>query len=184
MKRTAEIIYSELLVIKCQDGDDLAFRELYDIWAPRFLRHISRLLTSSEAAIDPHQEGWLAISKNIKKLRDPATFPAWGYRIMTSKTRNWQRKQITSEKTAQNYAVKSPADGEHAKTAQQEDDVDLVRKSMASISEDKRLIITLFYYEGLSIQEIAQALDIVEGTVKSRLYHARQEIKHIIERNS
>ncbi len=184
-ERDPEQIYTELLVMRCQDNDKTAFHDLHRIWTPRFLRHIITLLKSEDPAKDIAQEGWFAIIKNIRKLRDPATFPAWAFRIMTNKSRDWQRKHIPIER----HQIQQETDFLPDETTNQletsgdiiTDHIDLVRKSLEQLSLKQQELIHLFYYEQYSLDEIAHHLNIPSGTVKSRLFNARKNLKNIIE---
>ncbi len=176
-QRTSELIYTELLVMRCQNREKVAFNNLYTIWAPRLLYHIKNLIRAEDPAKDILQDGWIAIMGNINKLKDPAAFPAWAYRIMTNKARDWQRKHIRQEKREMQSASDDVASIQ-AKFS----DIDLVRKAIQKLSGQRKQLINLYYYEEYTIEEISGILNIKTGTVKSRLFRARRQLKETIER--
>ncbi|PHZ86454.1 RNA polymerase sigma factor [Paremcibacter congregatus] len=176
--RTPQQIYTEWLVLRCQDREEEAFAALYRLWSPKLLRHIRQLIRAEDAARDVLQDGWIAIIRGIGKLRDPATFPAWAYRIMTNKSRDWQRKHIREERR-DSEAMETE---ELAPAPAPQDQTDLVRRAVDRLTPDQQKLIQLFYYAELELTEIAATLQIPAGTVKSRLFTARKKLKFILER--
>lgn len=80
-----ERINDELLVIRAQEGAVEALSELIQRWQDRLWRLAWRLTDDEQAAWDVLQEAWIVISRRIRRLDDPAAFPAWAYRITTPK---------------------------------------------------------------------------------------------------
>ena len=184
MVRHEEHIYDELLVISCQGGDRAALRELVSRWQTRLGRFASRQTGDSDAAKDVLQESWLAIVRGIRKLDDPAGFRAWAYRIVANKSADWiRRKQRTRavteelEKEPEQFAEQF---GEG--NIERQDDITRLRRALKLLPKDRRTILSLRYVDELSTREIAGILGVPEGTVKSRLYHAREELKHVLEK--
>ena len=66
--------------------------------------------------------------------------------------------------------------------ADQADDVEVLRKALKQLSPDRRTALSMFYLDEMSLAEIAHALSLPLGTVKSRLHYAKQELKTILER--
>src|SRR5882724_5213511 len=93
MQTPADQVLDELLVLRFQDGDGEALNELVCRWQPRLLRHAWHLTRQLESAADATQESWLAIVRKIDRLRDPAAFRAWAYRIVTHKCADLTRRQ-------------------------------------------------------------------------------------------
>jgi RNA polymerase sigma-70 factor (ECF subfamily) len=63
-----------------------------------------------------------------------------------------------------------------------EDDVQMLRGALAELPDDQRAALSLHYLDGLSVREIARVLGVPQGTVKSRLYYARNSLKKALER--
>lgn len=184
--RRKEHILSELLVLRVQGGNAEAFRELVELWHKRLVGYALTLLPGDDdAAQDAVQEAWVAAMGGIKRLEDPARFPGWIYRIVSNKCaddiRKRQRRRSADEQLAEEAPVAAPAPDPGA-AEDGEDELALLRTAMEAMPEDRRRILRLHYLDGLSTNDIAEVLGIPRGTVKSRLYHAREELRKIMNR--
>ena len=189
MTRSVESIHDELLVLRCQSGETEALEELIGSWQPRLWRHARRLTGRRDAAWDVLQETLLVIVRSLHRLDDPALFRTWAYRIATNKSADWTRKQQRDRKLAEDIAnngdprslrVEKPRDFES--THEPNDDVKRLHDAMGELPGDRQTILVMHYLDGMGIAEIAVALDIPAGTVKSRMHHARQQLKELLER--
>ncbi len=82
MKIEQEHILDELLVMRTQNGDMKAFSLLVKRWQPALLRQAYRLTRDDDAALDAAQEAWKAITNGIYRLKSPAAFRTWSFRIV------------------------------------------------------------------------------------------------------
>jgi len=168
-----------ILVLKCQRRDEMAFRELVNRWEPRLYYYLRRVVENENAVWDVLQETWLAVFQNIRKLQHPCKFPAWLYQISHNKAVNWLRKenkfiQMTNEQVA-NYC-------EHNTTISAvKEQAELVHKLLGKLKLDHREVLTLYFLEGFSINEMAQIIGVSEGTVKSRLYYAKHKLHEALK---
>lgn len=183
MRRTADDIYNELLVLRSQDGDVEAVEKLIHRWSPRLLRHAYRLTGDRDAAADTAQEAWVAIMRGLARLNDPARFPAWAYRITTFKCADWTRRR-SRDRAHHDHDVQRQRDLDNRadEPSQSNDAVELLRHAMRQLGGEHYAALSLHYLDGLSVKEIASAMNIPKGTVKSRLHHARQILKTTMER--
>lgn len=185
--RDPEDIHDEWLVLRCQDGDAAALAELVERWQPRLWRHAMRLTNDREAASDVVQHGWLAIIHGLGRLNDAARFRRWAYQIVTHKCADWvrgrQRERVQSSVLTVDVA-ESSIDQRANVDVQGADDVAALRSALKLMSFDRRATLSMFYLDEMSLNEIAEALSLPIGTVKSRLHYARQELKSILERTS
>ena len=85
MDRSVEQLVDEILVMDCQAGSVKAMEILVSRWQKRLWQYAYKLTGNAEASWDITQESWLSIIKGIRKLRDPAYFKAWAYKITTNK---------------------------------------------------------------------------------------------------
>lgn len=159
----------QLLVLEAQDGDVRAMESLVRRWQKRLWQHALRLTDDPEAAWDVTQQTWLGIIKGLRRLNDPARFRAWAYRITTNQAMDWLKKNRSSTKSMADHP--EPVSPETA-------DLGLL-ELLPKLDLKKRLVLSLFYLEQLTIPEISAALGIPTGTVKSRLHKARQELKEL-----
>jgi RNA polymerase sigma-70 factor (ECF subfamily) len=173
-------IYDQWLVLCCQDGDEAALAEIVDRWQPRLLRQALRLTRNDEGAGEAVQAAWLAILSGLPKLDDPACFRRWAYQIVTYKCADWIRAR-QSERTRAAPLTKDPTDQLQSSTSH--DEIALLRESLKRLEPEERTVLSMFYLDGLSLREVATALGLPEGTVKSRLHYARLKLKQTIERS-
>ncbi|MBD3298273.1 MAG: sigma-70 family RNA polymerase sigma factor [candidate division Zixibacteria bacterium] len=185
MRRTADHIRTELLVLRCQSGDETGFEELMSFWQQRIHRYVLRRVGGHDDAVDLEQEIWLSVARSIRRLDDPACFSQWIYRIATGRCVDWIRRQQRDRR------IKGEIETQHemeSQTQVTEDDreatITRLRSAIAELPEDEQMILTMFYLDDVSTRDIAHALDIPIGTVKSRLYYARKHLRATIEGSS
>lgn len=173
--RAAARLQDELRVLGAQSGDREAFRALVQRWQEPLWRHAWRLTGRPEVASDVVQDAWLTIATKIGALREPGSFRAWAYRIVT-------RGAHAALRRAPPLAL-AEVDGLPAPEADEPSDaIELLRRALRRLPGDRRTVLALHYVDGLELTEIATALGIPEGTVKSRLHTARAELRALVER--
>ena len=174
--------YDELLVLRSQDGDARALDELVGRWQGRFFCHACRLTASPDSARDAVQEAWIAIVRGLRKLDDPARFGPWAYRILSNKCVDWVRKQSRNRRLDQSLVEqRRPEDA----VVEQEPELNEARQTVAEalrgLKPAQQGLLALFYQDGFGVGEIADILEVPAGTVKSRLFHARNALKRALE---
>lgn len=181
MTRSPQDIYDELLVLACQNGDVAAFEELVGRWQKRLWGHALRLTGNREAGLDALQEAWMAIVRGIRKLDDPARFRPWAYRIVTRKCADSVRRR----KRERPLEKAASAERGHRSCREPggDDQVGRVRRALQELSGAHRVVLWLRYLQGIDTAGIAAILAIPEGTVKSRLHHARDQLRTVLERD-
>jgi RNA polymerase sigma-70 factor (ECF subfamily) len=173
MKEKLSKIETQLLVMAAQDGSQEALEKLVGLWQKKLWQYVVRFTGDVHASWDITQQCWLEILKGIKKLRDPKNFKAWAYRIATNRTMDWlKRKKKNRHINPESIEIDSN---------QKEDDLQ-VKELVQRLKSDSRVILSLHYFEQLSISEISIAMNIPKGTVKSRLFTAREELKQLWEK--
>lgn len=168
-------IEDQLLVMDAQDGDANAMEKLVSRWQKRLWLHAYRLTSDPQASWDITQQTWLGIIRGLRKLNDPANFKAWAYRITTNKSIDWLKNKNRNQQTSLDL-VEAGCCGEKSDLG--------VKELIQELKNDSRAILSLYYFEQLSIPEISIALNIPQGTVKSRLFKARDELKQLWEKYS
>lgn len=174
--KAREQLTDQLLVLHCQEGNPMALEQLMERWQDRLWRHANRLCNDDQAAWDALQEAWIAIARGIHRLRQPEAFPSWAYRITSNKCRSWIRGEVRRQAMLESYAEEQadPPDGEDPTGAS-------LAVALRQLEGPDQAILTLYYYERFSVPEVAEILRIPPGTVKSRLYHARQKLRRKME---
>ena len=168
--RPVEQLVDEILVMDCQSGSVKALDILVSRWQKRLWCYAYNLTGNSEAAWDITQESWLGIIKGLRKLHDPAKFRSWAYRITTNKSIDWMKKT----KSVKQISIEEI---EEQQSSQKKDTG--VKELLEKLDMRKKVVLSLYYFEQLSVPEISVALKIPKGTVKSRLHSARKELKEL-----
>lgn len=173
MPNPAEQIADEILVMDAQSGHREAFDILVSRWQKRLWWHALNLTGRAEAAWDIAQESWLDIVRGLTRLKNPAKFGSWAYRIVSHKAYDW-RCRYGRESSPEIEPEDTPAvTAERGKHETASDVYDILRRLPARA----QLVLNLYYLEGFSLAEIAGILGTPEGTVKSRLHAARIEFR-------
>jgi len=171
-------LVDELLVMEAQSGNAKAFEALVCRWQKRLWQYACRLTGSPEAAWDVTQESWLGVVRGIRRLNDPARLRPWLYRIVTNKANDWIRSAAEARTPPAVVRLVS-ADGPT--------DVDVsadLQGVLRRLPVHSRVVLTLYYFEGLGLSEVAGVLKIPAGTVKSRLHRARNEFKELWQQSA
>jgi RNA polymerase sigma factor (sigma-70 family) len=168
-----------ILLLRCQQGDSDAFADLVQAWQGRLWRHAHRLTGDRDAAADVVQEAWMAVLKGLSRLEDTDAFPKWVFQIVTHKCRDWIRKQQRRRAMTKRMEESAERRPDPQRSAGGRADGLLV--ALEALPLEQRALITLYYEEGFTTGELADILGIPQGTVKSRLHHARNKIRSHME---
>jgi len=171
-------ILDEYLVASARAGDRKAFAMLAERWHGKLLAHAWRLTGDRDSARDAAQAGWVEIVRGLHRLRDERAFPAWAYRIVSCRCAGLVGESIRGRELGEALADRPE---EIAASADEAVDRRRVRSVIAGLPPDQRSAIALFYLEDMSVAEVAVALTIPAGTVKTRLMHARRKLRAALE---
>ncbi len=180
MSRDKQAILLELLVLRCKRGERLAFDELVRQWEGRLGYYVRRLVATEEDAWDVLQQTWMKVVKGIRALDDPQRLPTWLYQIARctaiSHWRSHYRNQARIEENTDLAEFAAPDDGHRF------EDADRVHLALGRVSLAHREVLTLYFLDDLSLEQMAAVLDIPLGTVKSRLCYAKRALRDVLER--
>ena len=184
MKRTTEHIYDELLVLRCQSGEADAIKELISRWRLRLARYVFRKTGNSDDTADVMQEIWVSVVKKLNSLDDPAAFGQWIFRIASARSVDWVRSK-QRDRTLLKASVEevSSLNSEVSGQAIRQKQIERLKKGITELPPDQRTILTMFYLEECPVSEVAATLNIPDGTVKSRLFQARNKLRKLIDRS-
>ncbi|HUE78456.1 MAG TPA: sigma-70 family RNA polymerase sigma factor [Sphingomicrobium sp.] len=174
MAVNASRVLDEYLLASIRAGDRAALELLARRWQRKLLAHAWRLLGGdAEAARDAVQEGWVEIVNGLSRLRDDRAFPAWAHRIVSRRC----ARQIDAAVHHRRLAAETEFENAVEPTQNTGPDSDRLRRAIRALPPEQRAAIALFHFEELSIAEVAVALDVPAGTVKTRLMHARRKLR-------
>lgn len=165
-------ISDAVLVVRCQLGEQQAWQELVGRWQPRLWSFIVRMISDQIVAEDVLQEVWLSAVRSIVRLRDPEQWPPWIFGIARKRIADRFRAQYRRGETETLDEV-STEDVEIENIMRAE----VVEAGLAKLPPTDREVIVLHYLEGLPLGDVADICGVPVGTVKSRLYRARQILK-------
>ncbi|PID35641.1 MAG: RNA polymerase subunit sigma-70 [Rhodobacterales bacterium] len=172
-KRIALVAYE---VARARMGQQAGFSALVDLCAPGLYAHARRLCDDAETARDIVQDAWVEIARSLGRLRDDRAFLAFALQIVTRMAARDLRKRQKRRLADAGFT----AEQEAAPPDAQETALDL-DAAIAALPRDQRITLALFHLEGLSVAEVARALDIPPGTVKTRLMKARSRLRKFLE---
>jgi RNA polymerase sigma-70 factor, ECF subfamily len=169
----------ELLVIRCRQGDPLAYGELVRALERKLFYYVRQFVGSDENAADVLQEVWLAVFGRIRGLRDGGALRPWIYRIAHDKAVSHFRHHRTEPS-----AGAEPIE-EIAEPTVDPDwnafDARWVHRALDGLSAAHREVLTLFFLEEMTYAEIAQVTGVPMGLVKSRLHYAKRKLRRLLE---
>jgi RNA polymerase sigma-70 factor, ECF subfamily len=168
----------EELVARAAAGDREAFAALVRGVGDRLFAVAWRVLRDADMAEDAVQAALIAAWDDLPALRDPARFEAWAYRLTV---RAACREARRHRPRAAAVRLLDEAGRQDPDPAASVADRDQVARGFAGLSVEHRAVLTLRYYVGLTLPEIADALGIPVGTATSRLHYGLQAMRATLE---
>lgn len=171
------------LVVKMVSGDMDAFDRLMELYQPKALR-VAYLISGSYAdSEDIVQETFVACYLNRRELRNPEAFRGWFYKTLSRIAWRICKKKKREQPSEEIYPDDMEAPGEILRDIVMKEEETLLSDAIFSLPAKHRTVIVLYYYNQMSIKEIARACGCLEGTVKSRLHHGKAKLKEILEKS-
>lgn len=178
MAKETERRLDAYLVASARVGDRRAFEMLVRRWNGKLLAHAWRLLRDQDCAKDAVQEGWAEIVRSLPRLREEDAFAAWAYRIVSRRCARTIGRMYRKRMLSAAVHAESPQD---ARVDLCLPDVRAVQRAISALPPEQQAAVALFYLEDMSVAEVAVALDVAAGTVKTRLMHARRKMRSAFE---
>lgn len=185
MNRDPKQVLTEWLVLSAQRGSETALKELHDLWSADLRRLCQVRVGQAEATGEILNDVWLAIARGLHRVDDPACFPRWAFRIVQRKSADWirrrslaRRREIAVATEVENLAPAPMAGPEPSEQVMR------LREAIGRLPPDHRELLHLYYDSELGVGEIAEVLGVPAGTVKSRLFSVRENLKQILERKN
>ena len=169
-------------VERARAGDRDALRQLVTEYDSAMRRVAHNIAHDREDAHDAVQEAWIVVVQRLPTLRDPARFPAWLYRIVVRCATRRRQAGASYRGAIDRLMRATPHDGGAHSGGEHEPPPPHVAGALHALSTKDSLVVGLHYFGGIAVKDIARLLDVPLGTVKSRLYHARQTLRRELER--
>jgi RNA polymerase sigma-70 factor (ECF subfamily) len=167
-------------VKRAQAGDEEAFAELAATIADRFLATSHRILSDIDLAEDATQQALFSVWQDLPKLRDPARFEAWSYRLLVRACYAEGRKSRRWAPNLRLLPVDEPvvADGVGSVV-----DRDELERAFRQLTYDHRAVVVLHYYLDKPLDEVAEMLGVPVGTAASRLHRALRILRSKLDQD-
>jgi RNA polymerase sigma factor (sigma-70 family) len=169
-----------------QSGSHEAFEALYHSGCNPVYFLALKITGSKDVAEDIMQDTFISVFKEIKSLDNPPAYKTWINRIVINKCKNYLLKskdKLLPDIEESGFEEKADKDEEflpHAALDKAETR-EMIMKVIDSLPPEQRMSVLLYYYQELSVLQIAEIMDCPPNTVKSRLFYGRQQIKLAIE---
>ena len=182
MDKTRMIKYVE----QAATGDAKAIEALYKYTYPGAYSFAGHLCANENDVEDILQESYITAFSRLNTIRDRVAFPAWFKKIIVNTWRAYAKDKSNAYETA----VFDAKDEYFEEGMYSESALDMVEISetnreiyglVSELPENQRVCMILYYYEDMKVEEIAEALNIPVGSVKSRLYYGRQQLRRRME---
>jgi RNA polymerase sigma-70 factor (ECF subfamily) len=168
------------LVERCRAGDEAAFQALIDRYKDLVFALIARTVQNRSRAEDLAQDVFLRIHRGLPYFRGEARLSTWIYRIVANvclqeQARPPAAESLDDERTRARLA---------SNTDRQFGDLELrdrLEKAIARLPPNYRLLIAAHYLDGVHYEDLADALRLPLGTVKTQLHRAKQQLRRLLE---
>lgn len=181
------------LVTRAKNGDQQALNQLYNDTYRQAYQVAMQMFHDENEAFDILQDSYIKAFNNLSNLKEPTKFKSWFFQIVSNTCRDYLRKRknnpmFFSDMTYEDDNGENEIEFVDESTAfSPEENVDysetqrLVAEMIDNLPDEQRLVLLMYYIEGLSIKEIAQSLEISENTVKSRMNYGKKKLKIQVE---
>lgn len=171
------------MVRTCQ-GDRNALAQLVKHYEKPLYNYILRLSGQHANAEDLFQETWLKVYRFRDRYQEDKAFKPWLYQIATNTCRDWGRKKGRSKEVSLD-TLDATHTTQHrddpVKTTQRHELAEALKEAIDGLPEKQRAVFWMARYEEMSYDEVASALEIPLGTVKSRMNHAVRQLRVTLE---
>jgi RNA polymerase sigma-70 factor, ECF subfamily len=177
------------LVVRVQEGDKRAFDLLVLKYQHKVHAIVSRFIRDTDEVADVVQEAFIKAYRALPKFRGESQFYTWLYRIAVNTAKNYlvsrSRRPPGSDVDIDDAEYYSGSEylkdlGTPENQLFRDELESVIVKSIAGLPEDLRTAVTLREYEGLSYEEIAEIMECPVGTVRSRIFRARETIDTVV----
>ncbi len=158
-------------------GDEAAFAELYDLYAPPIYNYLLRLVNEPAVAEEILQEVFLAMWQGAHRFREEAKVKTWLLRIAHHQAVSWLRRTRAALWPDDELEADDDPIEEHLARSWQ---IDQVRAALVQLTPKHRAVIELTFVQGLSYAEIAEVMSCPIGTVKSRMSYALSRLNGLL----
>lgn len=162
---------------KIARGDEAAFHALFLRYRDRLIRYLDRMLHGVERAEEVFQETMLEVWRKARSFEGRSAPATWLYSIARHKALDRLRKRGEEPTDPEHLKQHPDPRGDPSRLVEQRHLAGHLRRALQALSPLHREVVELTYYQGCSMEEIAAIIGCPSGTVKTRMFHARQRLK-------
>ncbi|MES0362292.1 MAG: RNA polymerase sigma factor [Anaerolineales bacterium] len=168
------------LILKIQDGNLDALGEIYDRHRHLVFRTALAICNDPEAAADLLQDVFLRLHRFAARVDPDRPLEPWLYRVTANQTYTWVKRHQRWSHPLEEIAEWLSSGVKHSPQyiTEQGDESKRIQAAIAKLSLPHRVVVVMYYINDLSLHEIAEILEIPEGTVKSRLHYGRRALRN------
>ena len=166
------------LVVRAQQGDQRAFESLTAANHDRLFRVAQGILRDPHLAEDATQQAFLDIWRHIRRLREPSKFEGWSYRLVVNACYDEAKRRPKWMPDSAIQPTDEPRERDAFGAVADRDQLD---RGFQHLSLDHRAILVLRYLLDMTLEQVADALDVPEGTVHSRLKRAMDALRAALD---
>ncbi|MBN1757006.1 MAG: sigma-70 family RNA polymerase sigma factor [Chitinispirillaceae bacterium] len=174
-----------LLIARAAQGDNSAFSRLFYEYKDMVYRVVYRLLGNTEETGDAVQQTFIELFKSLPGYEGKSKFSTWLYRIAVNVSIQYFRKHRIQHRDQDHYIDPETMASTPSVTDPSMERKELRRKieeALASINIRKRTVVVLHDIENRTMEEISEIINVPVGTIKSRLFYGRDELKKKLEK--
>ena len=175
-----ELVNERELVERCRSGDERAFQDLVDRYKTLVYALIARTVQDRSRAEDIAQDVFLRIHRGLPYFRGEARLSTWIYRIVANVCLQEAARPAPVSLDSQRVDREAHASAPDRQFGDFELK-DRLEKAIARLPPNARLLIAAHYLEGVRYEDLAEALQLPLGTVKTQLYRAKQQLRRMLE---
>jgi RNA polymerase sigma-70 factor (ECF subfamily) len=169
------------LVARCRQGDEAAFRELVDRFSPMVFALAGRLVRQPHRADDVAQETFLRVHRGLPHFRGDAKLSTWIYRIVSNVAFEVRGRERPQDPSLDDDTGPGASYGGHDRAFSDVELRDRLDKAMARLPERYRVLVHGHYVKGVRYEDLALALGLPVGTVKTHLFRAKRLLRQALE---
>ena len=190
------MMHSDSLIVRAKQGDQNAQGKLVQLWYKRIYNFSYKFFVDHDLAMEVTQRTFISMCKNLAGLQDNARFKSWLYKVAVNYCREEVRKKKGSRSLSFDVVWNREAeDSPRWESSSQRYDnpesqfqqaelSDILQQALLELSDEQREVVIMKEFEGLKFREIAEALNVSENTVKSRMYYGLDGLKKILQKKN
>jgi RNA polymerase sigma-70 factor (ECF subfamily) len=190
------MMHSDTLLIRAKEGDQSAQGQLVQLWYKRIYNFGYKFFMDHDMAMEISQKTFISMCKNLSGLQENSRFKSWLYKIAVNYCREEVRKKKGDRSLCFDVVWNRDADEspKWESSGQRYDNpesqlhrtelADILQQALSELNVEQREVVIMKEYEGLKFREIAEALNISENTVKSRMYYGLDGLRKILDRKN